>query len=68
MPSNVADRVRDGEALMLAMKMFAETLFSDLGLSPGQSMRVGDYVVTAPGAARFAPFIVPVEREVESAA
>lgn len=68
MPSNVADRVRDGEALMLAMKLFAETLFSELKLEPGESMRVGDYMVTAPQAARFAPFIVPLKRKVETAA
>lgn len=53
---------------MLAMKLFAETLFSELKLEPGESMRVGDYMVTAPQAARFAPFIVPLKRKVETAA
>lgn len=53
---------------MLAMKLFAETLFSELKLEPGESMRVGDYIVTAPQAARFAPFIELSNKEIETAA
>lgn len=68
MSSCIADRVRDARAVMLLAKSMAEALFLDFGLKPGESIRVGDFVVTAPQPARFAPFIEPLNKEIETAA
>lgn len=68
MPSNAALRVQQMHALMLAVKLDAESFISEMGLQPGESVRVGDFVFTTPKPARFAPFIAPLKRKVESAA
>jgi hypothetical protein len=56
-----AERIRDSYAIMVSVGDFFGTLFRDFGLRPGESKNIGGYIVTAPEAARFEPFIVPVD-------
>lgn len=68
MPLNAVLRVKQMRALMLAVKLDAEGFISEMGLRPGESIEVGGLVFTAPSAARFAPFIELLNKEIETAA
>lgn len=44
-------------------EVLSETLFSELGLAPGESKRIGSFILTALRASRSVPAIVSVAGE-----
>ena len=60
MPANLTDRMEQAHALMMAARIASESLCSELGLTPGESAKIGDFILTSLTPSRSVPAIVSV--------
>lgn len=60
MHTELQEEIEQTHALIMAARIAQETLFSKLGLSLGESTRIGNFILTALPATRSVPAIVSV--------